>query len=121
MRHRVSVGEEETTGRCIALASQTHGRTADGGKRRGGAGRGSGGSVAQGRRRPERVGLEWADVGPGAGLATRSSKEMTWAIKVNRAELTMGCGKLFSQFSNKDLGFKMKDFKFQTKIELGPN
>jgi hypothetical protein len=49
------------------------------------------------------------------------SKEMTWAIKVNQAELTMGCGKFFSQFSNKDLGFKIKDFKFQTKIELGPN
>jgi hypothetical protein len=49
------------------------------------------------------------------------SKETTWAIKVNRAELTMGCGKFFSQFSNKDLGFKIKDFKFQTKIELGPN
>jgi hypothetical protein len=35
--------------------------------------------------------------------------------------LTMGCGKFFSQFSNKDLGFKIKDFKFQTKIELAPN
>jgi hypothetical protein len=33
--------------------------------------------------------------------------------------VTMGCGKFFSQFSNKDLGFKIKDFKFQTKIELG--
>ncbi|WP_428739602.1 hypothetical protein, partial [Sulfurimonas sp.] len=49
------------------------------------------------------------------------SKEMTWAIKVDRAKLTMGCGKLFSKFSNKDLGFKIKDFKFQTKIEPGPN
>jgi hypothetical protein len=47
--------------------------------------------------------------------------EMTLAIKVNWAELTMGCRKFFSQFSNKDLGFKIKDFKFQTKIELGPN
>jgi hypothetical protein len=46
---------------------------------------------------------------------------MTWAIKVNQAELTMGCGKLFSQFSNIDLGFKIKDFKFQTKIELNSN
>jgi hypothetical protein len=45
---------------------------------------------------------------------------MNWAIKVNQDELTMGCGKLFSQFSNKDLGLKIKDFKFQTKIELGP-
>jgi hypothetical protein len=49
------------------------------------------------------------------------SKEMTWAIKVDRAKLTMCCGKFFSKFSNKDLGFKIKDFKFQTKIELGPN
>jgi hypothetical protein len=57
----------------------------------------------------------------GVGPAARISKETTWAIKVSRAELTMGCGKLFSQFSNKDLGFKIKDFKFQTKIELGPN
>jgi hypothetical protein len=46
---------------------------------------------------------------------------MTWAIKVDRAKLTMGCGKFFSKFSNKDLGFKIKDFKFQTKIEPGPN
>jgi hypothetical protein len=96
------------------LASHTHGRTADGGKR-------CGGSVAQGGRRPERAGLEWAEVGPGAGPAARISRETTWAIKVNRAELTIGCGQLFSQFSNKDLSFKIKDFKFHTKIELGPN
>jgi hypothetical protein len=51
----------------------------------GGAGRGSGGSVARGGRRPERVGVEWAKIGPGAGPATRISKETTWAIKVNRA------------------------------------
>jgi hypothetical protein len=108
-------------GQRIALASHMHRRMADGGKRLSGAGRGSGGSVAQGGRRPERIGLEWAEVGPGAGPAVRISKETTWAIKVNRVELTMGCGKLFSQFSNKDLGFKIKDFKFQTKIELGPN
>jgi hypothetical protein len=49
------------------------------------------------------------------------SKEMTWAIKVDQAKLTMGCGKFFSKFSNKDLGFKIKDFKFRTKIELGSN
>jgi hypothetical protein len=49
------------------------------------------------------------------------SKEMSWAIKVDRGKLTMGCGKFFSKFSNKDLGFKIKDLKFQTKIELGPN
>jgi hypothetical protein len=49
------------------------------------------------------------------------SKEMAWAIKVDQAKLAMGCGKFFSKFSNKDLGFKIKDLKFQTKIELGPN
>jgi hypothetical protein len=54
-------------------------------------------------------------------LVVKISKEMTWAIKVDWAKLTMGCGKFFSKFSNKDLGFKIKDFKFQTKIELGPN
>jgi hypothetical protein len=108
-------------GRLITSASHAHERTADGGQQRGGAGRGSGSSVALGGRRPERVGMEWAEVGPGAGPAARISKEMTWGIKVNRAELIMGSGKLFSQFSNKDLGFKIKDFKFQTKIELGPN
>jgi hypothetical protein len=114
MGHRVSAGEEEAAGQRIASASHAHGRMANGGKRCGGAGWGSGGSVAQGGRHPECVGLEWAEVGLGAGPAVRISK-------VNRAELTMGCGKLFSQFSNKDLGFKIKDFKFQTKIELGPN
>jgi hypothetical protein len=56
--------------------------------------------------------------GRGSELVAKISKEMTWAIKVNRAELTMGHGKFFSQFSNKDLGFKIKDFKFQTKNEL---
>jgi hypothetical protein len=63
----------------------------------------------------------WAKSAEWSGPVARISKETTWAIKVNRAELKMGCGKLFSQFSNKDLGFKIKDFKFQTKIELGPN
>jgi hypothetical protein len=49
------------------------------------------------------------------------SKEMTCAIKVDWVKLTIGCGKFFSKFSNKYLGFKIKDFKFQTKIELGQN
>jgi hypothetical protein len=53
--------------------------------------------------------------------AAKISKEMTWAIKVDQTKLTMGCGKFFSKFSNKDLGFKIKDFKFQTKIEVRPN
>jgi hypothetical protein len=71
----------------------------------------------RGRRKPEWP--VWAESTERSGPVVRFSKETTWAIKVNRAELTMGCGKFFSQFSNKDLGFKIKDFKFQTKIELG--
>jgi hypothetical protein len=63
----------------------------------------------------------WVESVERSGPVAKISKEMTWAIEVNRAELTMGCGKFFSQFSNNDLGFKIKDFKFQTKIELGPN
>jgi hypothetical protein len=121
MGHRVSTGEEETAGRRITSASHAHRWTIDGGKQHGGTGWGGGGSVVQLGRRPKRIGLEWAEVGPRAGPAARLFEETTWAIKVNQAELTIGCGKLFSQFSNTDLGFKIKDFKFQTKIELGPN
>jgi hypothetical protein len=36
----------------------------DGRLRHGDAGRGSGGSVAQGGRRPRRAGLEWSEAGP---------------------------------------------------------
>jgi hypothetical protein len=61
----------------------------------------------------------WAKSVERSGPVVKISKETTWAIKVNRAELIMGCSKFFSKFSNKDLGFKVKDFKFQTKIELG--
>jgi hypothetical protein len=63
----------------------------------------------------------WAELDERSRPVAKISKEMTWAIKVDRAKLTMGCGKYFSKFSNKDLGFKIKNFKFQTKIELGPN
>jgi hypothetical protein len=63
----------------------------------------------------------WAESVERSRPVAKISKKMTWAIKMNRAELTMGRGKFFSQFSNKDLGFKIKDFKFQTKIDLGPN
>jgi hypothetical protein len=65
--------------------------------------------------------LGWAESVERSRPVAKISKEMTWAIKVNQAKLTMGCGIFFSQFSNKDLGFKIKDFKFQTKIELRPN
>jgi hypothetical protein len=60
MGHRVSAGDEETAGWLIASSSHAHRRMDDDGKLHGGTGRGSGGSVAQGGRRPERVGLEWA-------------------------------------------------------------
>jgi hypothetical protein len=63
----------------------------------------------------------WAESVERSRPVVKISMETTWAIKVNRADLTMGCGKFLSQFLNKDLGFKIKDFKFQTKIELGPN
>jgi hypothetical protein len=63
----------------------------------------------------------WAESDERCRPVAKISKEMTWAITVDRAKLTMGGGKFFSKFSNKDLGFKIKDFKFQTEIELGPN
>jgi hypothetical protein len=50
MGHRVRAGEEEIVGQCIASTSHTHGRMADGDKRRSGADRGSGGSVVPGGR-----------------------------------------------------------------------
>jgi hypothetical protein len=63
-------------------------RSARGGRRRGGlvGPEGGGGRERRGR---------------GSGLVAKFSKEMTWAIMVNRAELTMGCGKFFSQFQTK--------------------
>jgi hypothetical protein len=61
--------------RRFALASHTHGRTADGGKRRGGAGRGNGGSVAQGGRCPGCAGPEWAEAGLGARPATNNPRK----------------------------------------------
>jgi hypothetical protein len=60
-------------GRLITSASHAHGRTAEGGQQRGGAGRGSGSSVALGGRCPERIGMEWAEVGPGAGPAVQGN------------------------------------------------
>jgi hypothetical protein len=78
----------------------------------------------RGRRRPNRTSSEreaTAESDKRSRPVVKISKEMTWAIKVDRVKLTMGCGKFFSKFSNKDLGFKIKDFKFQNKIELGPN
>jgi hypothetical protein len=91
----------------------------------GSAGRGGGGSGVQPEEEEGAVGwlcrkgeVAQERRGRRSRPVAKISKEMTWAIKVNRAELTMCCGKFFSQFSNKDLGFKIKDLKFQTKIEL---
>jgi hypothetical protein len=46
------VGEEDTAERRIASASHLHRRTADSGKRHGGAGQAEGGSGNRGGRRP---------------------------------------------------------------------
>jgi hypothetical protein len=54
--------------------------------------------------------------GRGSGPVAKISKEMTWTMKVNWAELTMGCGKFFSQFSNKDLVFKIKNFDSNQRV-----
>jgi hypothetical protein len=102
------VGEEETVGRCIALASHAHGRTTDGGKWRGGTGRGNGGSVAQGGRRPGHTGLEWAKARPGAGPATKNPRKMENGILTQfgpKSEL--GCRFGF-EFYFKDLSLKSK-------------
>jgi hypothetical protein len=79
MRHRVSVGEEDTTGRRIGFASHAHRRTADRGKRRGSAGQAEGGSGDRGGRRPS-GGPEWAaqasrPAGPAQGFHTGRERE----------------------------------------------
>jgi hypothetical protein len=64
--------------------------------------------AARWRRRPNRTSSEkevTAKLDKRSRPIAKISKEMTWAIKVDRAKLTMGCGKFFSKFSNKDLGF----------------
>jgi hypothetical protein len=108
------MGEMKKMGRWFGSATHAWRRAADGCARRG-----SGSGETEEEENPGRP--VWAESAERSGPVTRFSKEMTWAIKVNRVELTMDCGKFFSQFSNKDLGFKIKDFKIQTKIELGPN
>jgi hypothetical protein len=74
------------------LASHTHGRTAGGSKRHGGAGRGIGGSVALGGRCPERIGLEWAEVGPRAGPKGCGDLGQHWKFqrKSGRADMAIG-------------------------------
>jgi hypothetical protein len=40
----------------------------------------------------------WAESDERSRPVVKISKEMTWATKVDRAKLTMGCGKFFSKF-----------------------
>jgi hypothetical protein len=67
-------------------------------------------SVAEGRQQPG-DGPAWAEVGHvswvAAGLA-RKNKKNELGCYGHRAELAMGY-EFFSQFSNKDLSFKIKD------------
>jgi hypothetical protein len=91
-------------GRRIALASHTHGRTVNSGKWRGGAGRGSGGSVAQGGRRHGCAGPECAE----AGLAMKNPRKMESGMPTRfgpKSEL--GCRFDF-KFYFKDLRLKSK-------------
>jgi hypothetical protein len=108
------MGEMKKAGRRFGSATHAWRRAADGCARRGG-------SSGMTEEEESPGGPVWAESAEQSGPVARFSKETTWVIKVNHVELTMGCGKFFSQFSNKDLGFKIKDFKFQTKIELAPN
>jgi hypothetical protein len=81
----------------------------------------------QGRRRLERCprkvtspgGPVWAESVERSGPVAKISKETTWAIKVNRAELTMGYGKFFSQFSNKIWVLKLRISNFKPKLNWG--
>jgi hypothetical protein len=61
----------------------------------------------------------WAESVKRSGPVAKISKETTWAIKVNRAELTMGCGKFFSQFSNKIWVLKLRISNFKPKLNWG--
>jgi hypothetical protein len=111
-------GEMKKARHRFGSATHARRRAADGCARCRGVDRG-GGSSGETEEEENPSGPVWAESTERSGPVVRFSKETTRAIKVNRAELTIGCGKFFSQFSNKDLGFKIKDFKFQTKIELG--
>jgi hypothetical protein len=105
---RVNAGEEETAKCRIASNSHKHGRTANGGKRRGGTGGGSGGSVAQGGRRPRHALSEWAEARLGAGPATKNPRKMENGMTAwfgPKSEL--GCRFDF-EFCFKDLSLKSK-------------
>jgi hypothetical protein len=73
------VGEEDMARWHIASASHVHQRTADSGKRRGGAGQAEGGSGDRGGRRPP-GGPEWATLasrlaGPVQGFRAGRGRE----------------------------------------------
>jgi hypothetical protein len=68
-------------------------------------------SVAEGRRWPG-DGLAWAEVGHTGQAVDGPMRKIKKELRFygQRAELAMGCEKLFPQFSNKDLSFKIKDW-----------
>jgi hypothetical protein len=84
------VGEKKTAGWHIVLGPHAHWRTADSGKRRGGASQAEGGSGDQGGRRLP-GGPEW----PGGLNATWASAERKQKKEMGRkddwAEMVLGC------------------------------
>jgi hypothetical protein len=53
-----------------------------------------------------RLGPKWATLARLRLGQHGKIKKMSWG---HRTKLAMGCEKIFSQFSNKDLSFKIKD------------
>jgi hypothetical protein len=84
------VGENKTVGRYIVSAPHAHRRTADSGKRRGGAGQAKGGSGDRGGRRLP-GGPEW----PGGPNATWAGAERKQKKEMGRmddwVEIVLGC------------------------------
>jgi hypothetical protein len=62
------------------------------------------------------IGSVWAELVEQSGLDAKISKETTWAIKVNQAELTMGCGKNFHNFQTKIWVLKSRFSNFKPKL-----
>jgi hypothetical protein len=76
---------------------------ADGGKRHGGAGRGSSSSVARGRR-PRHAGLEWAKAGP----ATKNPRKMKSGMPTRFVPKSELCYRFDFEIYFKDLSLKSK-------------
>jgi hypothetical protein len=94
-------------------------RVREGGRRWRAARRRRPGATAA-RARPRKVttpiGSVWAELVEQSGLDAKISKETTWAIKVNQAELTMGCGKNFHNFQTKIWVLKSRFSNFKPKL-----